>query len=109
MKSLGWWEVRTGDGSENGVDNVLLGTFYGHVDDIALRLAGRQCGWWCDGKLSVKRVSKPKPEKLSTIPYDAVNVDFDIDGSVVKKMMRGRPVTVERCGQYGAVTLRRKR
>ncbi len=37
---VGWWEVTT-EGDEEGRSTVKLGTFYGHIAEIALHLANR--------------------------------------------------------------------
>jgi hypothetical protein len=56
-KTLGWWRVTTGQ-SASDRGETHLGVFYGHVDEIALRLADQQAGFWCDGKLVFTRVKE---------------------------------------------------
>lgn len=111
-----WWEVRTGaSNDERSSDSVVLGTFYGFVDEIALQLAHKQSGFWCDGKLTFTRAKKPDPFLPKKI-HPEVNIVFaDLNWNsgdeLLRKMksaFKGRPVSVFDCNQYAAVTLRRK-
>lgn len=111
-----WYKVFTGSGgSEYSGSDIFLGTFYGYVDEIALKLANKQRGFYCDGHLSFQKTVKPNtdlPKKL----HDKVNVvivgkSWVADRELVEatKFFKGRPVTVQDCNQYAAVTIVRKK
>lgn len=110
-----WWTVRTGASQDDQCsDAVLLGTFFGYVDDIALRLADQQRGFWCAGALYFTR-SKGHPE----LPRDEVRpdanvvirgIDYDDHADLLARVTRvfeGRPVDVRPATVYGAVSIRR--
>jgi hypothetical protein len=105
------WSVFTSDGASerSGEDDVHLGDFYGTVDEIALRLANRQRGFWCDGHLLFRPAGPPNPIKLGKL-HDRVNIrvegmDLKHDSKRAKTFFKGRPVRVEECNLYGAITL----
>lgn len=110
------WAVYTSYGASerDGNDDVHLGNFFGTVDEIALRLADKQRGFWCGGKLLFKR-ALPVKHKLGKM-RDKVNVEIEGQdwvgpGSLgkAKRFFKGRPVEVIDCSQYGAMTLVRKK
>jgi hypothetical protein len=112
--TLGWWSVRTEDPSSDRAPAIYLGTYYGHVDRIALDLAGYQTGFWCDGKLSFRRVEKPTARAWK--PREKVNVVVEEGDRLAgeslawsRKFFAGRPVEVSECNLYAAVTLIRKK
>lgn len=110
-----WWTVRTGfSNDEHSSDSNLLGTFFGYVDDIALRLADKQCGFWCAGALYfslTKWPTFPKDEVASEVNVVIRGINWDDRADLMKKMeekFQDRPVEVLNCNLYGTVTIRRK-
>lgn len=115
FKTLDWWQVWTGS-SDNERSHVDLGVHYGHIDEIALALADKQSGFWCDGKLTFERTKVPKALNLKAKPKrETVNIVISeindrCNGpsfNQQKLALSGRPVTVTECSQYGAVTIQR--
>lgn len=116
IRLKGWWNVYTEHNSERG-DDLFIGTYYGYVDVLAFALADKQRGFWSVGKLIFKKTEPPR--KLSLKPKrETVNIEIEDDkwdnckGSqeiyAAKKIFNRRPVIVESCNLYNAVTLRRK-
>lgn len=110
--TLDWWLVKTGHpNDEQGANNVVLGTFYGHVDEIALRLADKQSGFWCDGKLTFIRTKQPRLPSLPVrVKVNVVveEIDWEDHKDLMNKNKRffaSRPVRVEDCSQYGTITI----
>ncbi len=116
MNKQQYWDVYTGSsGNEHSGDDVFLGTYHGYVDDIALRLANKQSGFWCAGYLTFKKTRDPK-KQLPTKIHDRVNVVVHENDWVgeknfkkARKFFANRPVRVEECNLYGAVTIVRGR
>ena len=115
MSEKGWWEVRTGaPNDEQSGDSVLLGKFFGYIDDIAFRLADKQCGFWCAGALYFRPCQEPKlpsKEAKDTVNVVLRTVKWNNGPDLLEKMQaefQNRPVEVLDCNLYGTVTLKRK-
>jgi hypothetical protein len=111
-KAYGWWKVTT-EGDCEGRTIIDLGIHHGYLDKIAFALGGK-------AYYSLKFQSIDKPEVTShPSPVKSVNIQLDVDSGTwdlrrgdraeaIRKILKGRRVTVEECNFYATVTLKKK-
>lgn len=112
-KALGWWHVTT-QGDCEGRTTTDLGIHHGYLDKIALALGSKAYY-----SLNFEAIDKPKPPSLLAVRAKAVNIQLGVDSGTwdlsrgdraeaIRKILKGRRVTVEECNYYATVTLRVK-
>lgn len=106
QNTYGTWRVTT-EGDVEGRSTRQLGTFEGHLDEIAKVLADKAC-YSLNFKSVAPVIQLPKPKR----ELEKVSVQFDIDSKtwdmgmekraeIMASVLKDRPVTVKK-GQYYA-------
>lgn len=102
-KTYGMWNVST-EGDVEGRSLVNLGTYEGHIDEIALHLANKA---YYSLKFSAVSIPKTLPPTgvEANVNLDIASNTWDMDWKkllyVMKNLFEDRPVTIEP-GQYYA-------
>lgn len=104
---VGWWEVTT-EGDCEGRTTSHLGTYYGHVAEIAFSL---KCGGY---SLQFRKIDTQEPPPENHTPYQIVtkktNISFfglNTGNSVnsVREWLDCPEIEVSHCNFYGAYTI----
>ena len=111
QNSFGWWSVTT-EGDCEGKSTKNLGTYRGHIDEIAFHLADKCYYSLCFHRMKDEEMTDFVPKKTS------VNVSLDIDSGTWElqgqnrinffvNMLKDRPgIFVDEGTSYSSVTLK---